>query len=112
MSTIITGDDSSLIVELKKKVDNINQKFVINPDAIIKAVIINIDKSGLLTDVITIDKTMPGTDLNNSTIVIQFTEQQTGQITITGKAFLEIQVNDSGKLTWFVPITIGKGNIS
>lgn len=108
MGTITTGDDVALPVQLKKN----NASFVINAGATIKAAVINSDGTRVLSEVVTLNNLATGADLANSLVVAEFTSAQTAAIKEYGSAILEIQVDDSGKLTWTTAITVVKGNIS
>ena len=108
MTTIVTGDDVSLPTTLKKD----NATFLINPGATIQASIITPDRVTTLIPATSVPEANPGSDWANSLIVIQFSSALTGAITDYGKAILEIQVDDNGKLTWFATVNIVQGTIA
>lgn len=108
MAIITTGDYAGIPVTLKKN----GSTFVISGAAVIKAVLTNKDRSTIISPEVTISNVAAGTDLNNSLIIVEFTEAQTAAITETGECYLEIQVADDKPLTWTVTINVRKGNIT
>jgi hypothetical protein len=107
MAMIVTGDDVSMLVSLKKDGSN----FVIAPSATVQAAIVSQDRSALLAGPVTCNNSAPGANWSLSQVVIQIPSASTGAIAAYAPALVEIQVDDGGKLTWFVGIEIVKGNI-
>jgi len=108
MSVIVTGDDVTLPVSLKKD----NTAFSINTAAVVKAALISEDRARTLINPVVCASTTVGADWANSLVVVVFSSADTALITEYGSALLEIQVNDNGKTTWFVTLSIEKGTIS
>ena len=107
MSVIVLGYDAVLPITLKKN----RETFEIDANAVIKAAIVSMDHTEKLLSEVTIDNTAAGTDLSNSIIVVELTESQTGSMTYTGNALLEISVDDENRLPWFVDIMLVNGLI-
>ena len=104
---IVTGDDVSLPTTLKKD----NATFTIAPSATVKASIVSKDRSTILIPAATVLEATTGSDWANSLIIVQFTSAETNAVTDYTIADLEIQVDDSGKLTWFTSVEIQRGTI-
>lgn len=109
MSTpvLVTGDDISLSVTLKKN----GVPFTINPSATVTGMLVSQSRVEALTEAIAQSDTTTGADWANSLVVVKFASADTAAITTQGAAILEIQVDDGGKRTWFVLVTIARGNI-
>lgn len=103
---LVIGDDLSIPVQLKKG----GVVFNIPGTATVEAAIVDTDRSALLSAVVTCVEAAPGADWTNSLIIVDFSEVQSAAIP-RGDAYLEIQVDDSGKNTWFVSVTAIQGNI-
>lgn len=108
MSVIVTGDDVALSVTLKK--DGV--VFNIDTGATVKAALISKDRNTILIPEVTCLSNATGADWPNSLVIVPFTSTETAAITVFESALLEIQVDDGGKLTWFVSLEIIKGNIA
>ena len=110
---LVTGDDITLPVILRKKLAGatVYTTFIIDPSAVITARLVSTDRENTYTPEIAQVTAAAGADLPNSTVIIAFTSVQTIGITYQGSALLEIQVDDSGKLTWFTPVKINRGQI-
>ena len=110
---LITGDDIVLPVVLRKKLAEatVYTTFIIDPGATIITRLVSTDRENTYTTEITQVTDHADADLPNSTIVVEFTSAQTIDITYQGGALLEIQVDDSGKLTWFTTVKINRGQI-
>ena len=108
MSGIVTGDDVALPVTLKKD----NATFTIAPGATVKASIVSLDRAAILIAAVTVSNAAPGADWANSLVVVEFTSIETLGVIVYDPALLEIQVDDGGKLTWFVNLDITKGTIA
>ncbi len=111
---IVTGDDITFPTILRKKVSGatVYTTFVIDAGATIVARLVSTDKESTYTAEIAQVTAEAGSDLANSLIIIAFTSAQTIDMTFQGSALLEIQVDESGKLTWFTPVTIKRGQIA
>ena len=108
MTQIVTGDDVALPVTLKKD----GAVFAIDAGATVQAALVSLDRSTVLAGPVTCSNVATGADWANSLVMVEFNSATSGAITAYGKALLEIQVNDSGKLTWFVTVDIEKGTIA
>lgn len=108
LAAIVTGDDSTLPVELRKE----QQAFSIATSATVKASIISKNKRVVLIPTVTVLETSAGSVWATSLIVVKFTSAETAAINRLGEALLEIQVDDGGKITWFSPILVVKGTIT
>lgn len=108
MSVIVTGDDVALPVTLKK--DGVT--FSINAGATVQASLVSIDRSSVLAGPVVCSNVAVGADWDNSLVIVAFSSEETASIIDYGSASLEIQVDDGGKLTWFVSVTIEKDTIA
>ena len=108
MSVIVTGDDVALPVTLKKD----NSTFSIDAGATVQAALVSLDRSTVLAGPVTCSNVATGADWVNSLVIVEINSTLTGAITSYGGALLEIQVDDNGKLTWFVSVDIEKGTIA
>jgi hypothetical protein len=106
--TIVTGDDVAISSTLKRN----GSTFLISPTATVSASLIKTDHSTILLGPVDQVSTASGADWSNSLVIVEFTSAQTGAITYTGEALLEVQVNDSGKTTFFAVISIIAGTIA
>ena len=107
---IVTGDGIDLAVTLKKN----SATFAIasnSPAATVTAAIISGDHSTQYIAGTVQSSGATGADWDNSLVIVAFTAAQTAKITYTGNALLEVQVDDSGKTTFFGTIKIIKGTI-
>jgi len=108
MSIIVTGDDVALPVQLKKD----GKIFAIDAGATIKAAVINLNRSETIIPEVTCLSNAAGADWDNSLVVVEFNSAATSAVTDYDKALLELQVDDGGKLTWFVSVEFQKGTIA
>lgn len=108
IAQIVTGDDATLPVVLTKD----GQTFTIDPAAQIFAAVTDRTKKKTILASTPVSELAPGSDWANSLIVVVFSSVNTAAVTYTGRAVLEIQVDDNGKLTWFDEIEIVRGTIS
>jgi hypothetical protein len=108
MPVLVTGDDTTIPVTLKKN----GVTFIIGAEATIKARLVSLDHKTTYTAEVEVDKGETGTDLSKSLVVASFSPTATSAIDYQGKALLEIQVDDGGKKTWFAAIEIKRGNIA
>ena len=104
---IVTGDDVALSVTLKKD----NATFTITPTAEVKAALVSTDRTKVLANEVAQSSAAEGADWANSLVVVEFSATETATVTNTGRALLEIQVDDGGKRTWFIAVLIVQGNI-
>lgn len=107
-SYIVMGDDAEIVVELKKD----KALFNIPLTAIIKAALVTTDHKQILIPEVSVANNHPDGDWTISTIVVPFTEEQTSAIPYDGMALIEVQVNDSGKLTFFTDIQVLSGKVA
>lgn len=105
--TIVTGDDSSLSVTLRKG----GVTFNIDTGATVQASLVSLDHQTVYAGPITQSNATPGADWANSLVVVEFASTDTDSITYQGKALMEIQVDDSGKTTFFASVMIVLGTI-
>ncbi len=108
---LVTGDDSVLPVQLNKN----DAPFVIDTGAEVKASIISKDRKTVLIPPVAVLEATAGSSWINSEVVVSFTEAETLAIPTSyydKSVLLEIQVNDGGKLTWFLVIKIVQGTIT
>ena len=115
-SEFVTGDARTKLVQLK-----INKAtFIIDPASAVKAQIVSDDKSKILTlTPVTCSATKPGADWTKSLVAVKFPRESTSAIKVPNKtlsANLEVQVtldpsSDPEDLTFYLPITIIKGNL-
>lgn len=108
MSVIVTGDDVALPVTLKKD----NATFTIDPGATVKASIVSLDRATILIAEVILSNIAAGADWANSLVVVEFSSVETGGVIGYDPCLLEIQVDDGGKLTWFVNLDMVKGTIT
>jgi len=108
MATLVTGDDIVIEQTLTKN----NATFVIDSSATIKASLTTRDGNAtILVAPVAVVEATSGSDWPNSKIIILFAEADTATLTAFGPIFLEIQVDDGGKLTWFVKSELVQGTI-
>lgn len=114
MSTplVVTGDDFSVQVQLKRGVEGNTNPFSISADGVVKARLVSIDHTQTYTAEVTQTRTLPGADWSTSLVIISFAAADTAAITYQGKAKIEIQVADPLKSTWWVDCIIRRGNIA
>lgn len=113
----ITGDSRTKLIQL-----HINElPFVIAPTDTVKAQIVAKDKSKALTSAsVTCLSTATGAAWATSLVAVKFPRASTADIKVSGaslSALLEIQVTldplgDAEDITFYVPITIVKGNLT
>lgn len=107
MYELVTGDDVSIPVTLKQGADVASlATFTINPSATVTACIVSTGKNEQYSAEVTCNNAATGADWANSLVIVEFTSAQTNAITHVGTAMLEIQVNDSGKTTYYQQIKI------
>lgn len=107
--TIITGDDITVLVQLKKN----EAPFVIDNGATVQGAIRS--GSGILGNTIACANTDVGANWPASLVAIPFTSTDTALLPelSSGSGQLEVQVDDGGKTTWIVKgVTVLKGFIA
>ena len=107
MGILVTGDDINIEQTLTKN----GVTFPIDSGATIQASLITRDRTTVLVAPVAVLEATPGSSWVNSKIIILFSESDTATITEFGPILLEIQVDDGGKLTWFVKLELSKGTI-
>ena len=107
---IVTGDDVDIPVTLTK--GSAKTTFTINPVAAVKAAIVSLNRATKIIDTVTCLEAATGADWANSLVIVSFTSTETAAATAIGEAYLEIQVEDGGKLTWFGKVDIIKGSVA
>ena len=109
IATLTTGDDTVFTVQLTKD----KAPFAIDGSATIQASVVTKDKKTILIAPVPVLEATAGSIWINSIVVVTFTEALTAAITTSqlGSAYLEIQVDDGGKITWFNTIKILQGTI-
>lgn len=107
IATVVTGDDTAFLVQLTKR----GAAFAIASGAAVKAAVVSIDRAAVLVPAVACLNNAPEADWTASLVAIQFTSAATAPVTQYGPAWLEIEVDDGGKLTWMVQVAVIKGNI-
>ena len=105
---LVVGDDASFALTLLKD----GTTFSIDPGASVQAALVSYDHSRLLMSGVSQSYIDPLSDWDNSIVNVRLEADDTAAITETGSAFVELQVNDGGKLSWFFPVYIFAGHIS
>lgn len=105
--TIITGDDVSLAVTLKKNGATFNMS-----GATVKAALVASDHSVAYTEAVAQSSGTSGANWAASLVVVVLSAAATALLDYQGNALLEIQVDDGTKTTWFVAVEIRRGNIA
>ena len=106
MGTITTGDDVSIPITLKKN----GAVFSIDSGAVVKGKLCNNYRKSLMSAV-TLNNSHPDADLANSLVIFELSETDTSSITWGGSGTIEIEVDDGGKSTFWIPVTIRVGTI-
>lgn len=107
MAVLVTGDDINIEQTLTKN----SATFVIDSSATIQASLVSRDKETILVAPVAVLEAATGSDWANSKVIIVFADTDTSALTEFGPIFLEIQVDDGGKLTWFVKTELIQGTI-
>jgi len=108
MAYIVTGDDTSLPVQLKKN----GATFAISTGAAVTASIVTPNHATVLLPSFACISTATDANWGSSLVEVVFSAAATALITDYGDMLLELQVDDGGKMTWFAPVTIIQGNIA
>lgn len=104
---IVTGDDMRQLVQL-----TINSlPFAIGLAGTVKARLVTLDHKTALTVVVDQSRSAAGADWAASLVVVEMPPTATAPIAEYGPSLLEIQVDDTIKETWFIPVTIVQGHI-
>lgn len=111
MAKITTGDDIALPVYLEKKINDKYQPFIISNEAIIKAVLTDLKREPIVSPLVIINKSAPGTDLNKSLVIVEFSASESAAITQLGELLLVVKVADPKKTTFSGEIKVVKGVI-
>lgn len=104
----ITGDDISVPITLTKN----GVPFTISNSATVKTRLVTTSRAASLSEDVVQSHLTAGANWGASLVVVVLGSAATAQIAQQGLANLEIQVDDSGKTTWFVPVTLVKGSIA
>lgn len=105
---LVTGDDFTLPVNL-----TINDAaFNMSTATSVKARIVSADHAAALTSEVAQSSGTSGANWTASLVVVVIAAADTASIASFGAALLEIQVEMSGKATWFVPVEIVQGQIA
>ena len=107
MTDLVTGDDLGLAVTLTKN----DAVFAIDSGATVQASLVTRNKATILVAPVAVLELAAGSDWANSKVVVIFADTDTATLTTFGAAWLEIQVDDGGKLTWFGKIELVQGTI-
>lgn len=105
---VITGDDVLFPVQLYKD----GEAFVIDPGATVEAMFVSLDHNTAYTAAIAQSSGTTGADWPTAVVVVSMADTVTSSVTYQGRAYLEIQVDDTIKETFFGVVAIIKGNIS
>lgn len=110
---VVTGDDFSVSVQLKKGVGSATpEPFSISGSGVVKARLVSIDYASTYSAEVSQSSAAAGADYSTSLVVVNFGSADTSGITFQGDAWIEIQVADTTKTTWWVACQIRRGNIA
>jgi len=104
---VVSGDEITIEQTLTKDL----AVFAIDSGATIKASIVSRDRTTVIVAPVTVLEATAGSDWANSKVIIIFPEVDTATLSTFGPMLLEVQVDDSGKLTWHVKIEMQQGTI-
>lgn len=107
MNTLVTGDDSQLVVRLLRD----GQPFPIVSTATVSAALVSQDHKRKLSDTIVALPTGAGAKWDMSLVALLFPSAVTDAITEFGPALVEIQVAGIITETWFIDVQIVKGQV-
>ena len=109
MADFILGDSRKYVVDLQIN----NAGFVIAPSDTVKAAIVMADKKTALSSApVTLSSTADGADWSTGKVVVKFPRESTEGVTVTGKAFLEIQATiGEDDWTWHIQVNLVPGTI-
>lgn len=110
----ITGDTRTKLVQLKIN----DATFAIDPSSTVTAQIVSAEKAKALTsEPFVCTSTMTGAAWSTSLVAVKFPRASTAGIKVFGDAWLEVQVTtdpngEPEDFTFYVPVTITKGNLA
>ncbi len=107
MTDLVSGDDIAIEATLTKN----DVVFAIDSGATVQASLVTLDKAVILVAPVAVLEATAGSDWANSKVVVSFADTLTENLTVFGNMYLEIQVDDGGKLTWFESVTMVQGTI-
>jgi len=103
MNTIVTGNDVAIPAALKRTINKIDIPVSISAAATVKAVLVNATRTETLTDTVTLNDGVAGSDWANGIVIVQFDavstkniEKKTGNV--FGQGTIEVQVSDPNNL--------------
>ena len=105
---IVTGDDISITVTLKKNDLTFNIPLI----STVTARIVSTNHKEVYSGSVVQSNSASGADWPNSLVIVDFVPADTSTLTYQGKALVEIQVDDNGKRTWFVTVKLITGQIT
>ena len=105
---IVSGDDVVIYATLKKG----GSTFSIDPGATVTAMLVSLNHETAYTAEIAQSAATQDADWANSLVVVVMGEADTASITYQGHAYLEIQVDDTIKETFFGEIRIVTGQVA
>jgi len=104
---VVTGDDVLFSVQLYKD----GAAFVIDPGATVEAMFVSLNRTTAYTAAISQSSGATGADWSTALVVVSMSDTVTAAVTYQGRAYLEIQVDDTIKESFYGPVVIMKGNI-
>ena len=105
---LITGDDAVVAVDLTLN----GAAYVVDPSAVVKAALIDVAHTQLLTSVATIASTDTGNDWPAGRVGVPFAGSETATLA-AGLYKIEIEVTVGGvKKTWHAELGVARGLIS
>ena len=107
MPYLVTGDDIAIEITLTKN----DVVFAIDSGATIQASLLTLDKRVILVAPVAVLEATVGSDWANSKIIVTFEDTDTEDLEVFGNIYLEVQVDDGGKLTWFSGVELVQGTI-
>lgn len=108
ITQIVSGDDAVFQAQLNKD----GESFSIDAGATVQASLVPLDHSAAYITAVTLSNASAGADWANSLVVVEMAQSDTAGITFQGLCYLEIQVDDTIKETWFGEVYIVTGQIS
>jgi hypothetical protein len=105
---ITTGDDIAIQATLTKD----GAAFVIGAGDSVKARLTSINRDVAYTADVVQSSVTPGADWATANVIVKFAPADTSAITFQGRAWLELQVDDGTRNTWWIPVEIRRGGIA
>lgn len=105
---ITTGDDVAIQATLTRD----GAAFAIAGGASIKARLTSINRDVAYTADVAQSSVTPGADWATAKVIVKFAPADTSAIAFQGRAWLELQVDDGGKNTWWIPVEVRRGGIA